>query len=131
VCVCVCVCVCVFVIITFGLTLGRRATRPKVFTDFAYGNDDIFNNLMRWLLVDEYNWYSKYQFVDDFVNGWNIRSGTIAPYNNESVLISTTVDGVLPAKQFVMDQYSCMSESNWLYKCVALLCPGAVCAALA
>ena len=46
---------------------------------------------------------------------WNIDSG-LPPYNNGSVAIRTTVGAQLGPQHFVMDQYSCMSESNWLYR---------------
>lgn len=91
-----------------------RSNSPKVFTDHAYGNDAIFNNLMRWLLVDEFNWYSEYRF-DTSDSEWNIDSGLIPAYNNGSVAIRTSVGAQLGPQHFIMDQYSCMSESNWLY----------------
>lgn len=106
---------CTFQLSHFSHLSFYSVNKPKVFTDFAYGNDDIFNHLMRWLLVDEFNLYSKYRFWAP-EDGWDINSGTIDTYNNASVTIHTKATELLPEKPFVMDQYSCMAETNWLYR---------------
>ena len=93
--------------------------KPKVFTDFAYGNDRFFNNVIKLLLVDEFNWYGMYSF-EISSERWHVDS-FIKPYN-ASCSFTAVMGAELPDKVFVMDQYSCMSENNWLDRCVRSAC---------
>ena len=60
-----------------------RSLKPKTYTDFAYGNDKVFNNLMRWLTIDRSNFYVEYKF-NVSVGQWDVDSAfDVPPYAEE------------------------------------------------
>jgi len=92
--------------------------RAKVFTDFAYGNDLVFNKiLVSNLHIDRHNHYAPINRT--FAGGvYDIRSESISSYDYSVIDIHAEETGTKfpPKSKFLMDQYSCMSEAKWLDK---------------
>ncbi len=65
--------------------------------------------------MDEFNWHGQLDF-NTSSDAWDI-SSVVSPYGGQSTIHAVAGETLAP-KGFVMDQYSCMSEANWLNKCV-------------
>jgi len=93
---------------------------PKVFTDFAYGNDIPFNRIIvQGLYIDTRNIYNTFNnsLLDD-KGIWDIRSIDVPPlYKGPYEEHMEATGKKFPANStFVQDQYSCMNEALWLRK---------------
>jgi len=89
---------------------------PKVFTDFAYGNDFMFNKMIiAPLRVDSSNHYNLLHRDFSGSGRYYIESGSIASYNNQTIAIDMQETGIVfDETPYLMDQYSCMNEARWL-----------------
>jgi len=94
---------------------------PKVFTDFAFGNDIVFNGIVvPYLIVDTRNLYDLFDnTLNDAANVWDISSKQIASlYEGPFKQHATFTGNVYPpgGRNHIQDQYSCMNEALWMRK---------------